>query len=909
MNLVVFPVGTTNIFPISNSTAGGQLLTEFNLRSRESIDTPSEVEYTIGPSYTHSTRDFTVSLLTDGAGAIISSTAIQISEGRSLINGHYVESLAPVVIDIAECNAQLKKEGKPVLKGKLVIGLRVMYSTKQTMSGAMLTETASDFYEGVQVVILPKDGELGEKFTLPVDSPTDEYLVNAHLKLAELEFNQGAIASNTIINNEDKYKVLTADKIKNVSDLISEIYVTKTGLNSKRIYTFSGKGTDPETGLDTWCDSTDSLIIWDSNPNLKTGNNPGKQQAQFLYNPTTGQTQLHLPHKQPDGMKSSSGVSQYYEDRIVNLPVANYGLGTGGTVDKAYTSRIKEIDMKLQKFYRLPEGRLKYFYSGILVDREDLPPIYENNNWDPGDYVLVEQDGTIGMDTTSERLPATMYVVLPGEVSEITYVGTSSVEDELPDPLVADVIEILTVDGDVGTLAVTCTGIQIGSYELTADSDAFDRNDIETVSGFWDLESGWYQGEVGVDYFRVIQHVSDSEENETLYHYYVVSKSGKKHYSEPVWITPQIPLAEEDVIGGFLNVPDTALGSGYVYRDDQGFLRLLDYDLLATGVLAYQLGEDFTSPAGISIEEIQTNLDDYVNQRVAFPNVNQLQNSDNPSIINVYIDLSVEDEVQYLNIYDIDSRFNTVLYIHFTGSADQKTIVNITNCQKVRLDLSVSGNPIFNIFNSNLYYDAAVLDSFTLIEGLGLWYQRYNEDDPNIQVDGMTVELVGRPEAINNEDYWTLDEPNDNHYSYALRSLTFATDGTAIKCSLLVTDDVTSNIATGEYASAFPFIIPQTIGLTYPPSRITKQLKVSGSFVTAYPVSTYTPQGYMLKHTTFTALTQAYTPDNVDGYISGTISFYTRVAEVTQVSGISSTQSIDGWESGKFHIFSGGTAE
>ena len=102
MNFIAFPVGTTNIFPIANSSAGGQLLTEFNMRSRESIATSSKVKYFIGPSFTHSQDDFKVSTQRDNSGGdiTISNTTIQIAPGRALVNGHYVESLAPINIDI-----------------------------------------------------------------------------------------------------------------------------------------------------------------------------------------------------------------------------------------------------------------------------------------------------------------------------------------------------------------------------------------------------------------------------------------------------------------------------------------------------------------------------------------------------------------------------------------------------------------------------------------------------------------------------------------------------------------------------------------------------------------------------------------------------------------------------------------
>ena len=101
---ITFPVASTNIFPLSNSTRGGQLVTEYNLRSLDTVGTPSQVEYPIGPSYVHSMNDYNVSLLTDNVGSIVSTATLQISAGRGIINGHYVETLAPMVIDLLEEN-------------------------------------------------------------------------------------------------------------------------------------------------------------------------------------------------------------------------------------------------------------------------------------------------------------------------------------------------------------------------------------------------------------------------------------------------------------------------------------------------------------------------------------------------------------------------------------------------------------------------------------------------------------------------------------------------------------------------------------------------------------------------------------------------------------------------------------
>ena len=44
MNFKTFAVGTTNVFPASNTTEGGQYLSEWNLRSRESVGTDPDVK-------------------------------------------------------------------------------------------------------------------------------------------------------------------------------------------------------------------------------------------------------------------------------------------------------------------------------------------------------------------------------------------------------------------------------------------------------------------------------------------------------------------------------------------------------------------------------------------------------------------------------------------------------------------------------------------------------------------------------------------------------------------------------------------------------------------------------------------------------------------------------------------------
>lgn len=347
MNFSIFNVNSTNIFPLANDTKNGQLMTEWNLKTREGVDTSETIQYMCGHSYVHSEDDFQVSVLSDDVGGVISSSTIQIASGRGIVNGTFVQSLVPVTIDLLEANAQAQLEGTQPLKGALTIGLRAMYSTEATMAGAMLSYNGDEIYEGIQIVILPK-----EQFKTPEDEPLNEDKVTAHLKLADFNFINGAI--NTIINNYPaKVQNVDADRIGNVERLLSDVYITKTGLDPRKLYTFAGKGTD-DNRMDTWCDSTGSLMVWDANPVAVDGESSNVKEATFGVASSTGKTVLTLPHQNVDGMTNTAGTYQHYADKVYELPLANYSQGTSGTVNKEYTNHIKDIQRQLNDIYRMP---------------------------------------------------------------------------------------------------------------------------------------------------------------------------------------------------------------------------------------------------------------------------------------------------------------------------------------------------------------------------------------------------------------------------------------------------------------------------------------------------------------------------------------------------------------------------
>lgn len=867
MNFKTFAVSTTNIFPAANSKSGGQLLTEFNLRSRESVGVLPDVNYMVGPTYTHGEHDFDLSKQTDGAGTVISGSVLQINEGKALIDGYYVESLAPMIIDLLAANEKARRDGQAPLKGKLVVGLRIMYSTSATMAGAIQVENDDNVYNGLQVVILPP-----EQFKLPADCPSSREEVTANIKLGEFNFINGNISS-IVQNVPNKYQNIDASRIGGVDSLISAGYVRKTGLHAKKLYTFAGKGSDPDSGEDTWCDSTDSLMVWDSVPQLTT-EKPLYDQARFLIS-ANKQIQLYIPHKQVDGMTNAAGDPQYYAAKIYSLPIADYSHNTPGTVDSNYTEHIKSIGTKIDNFYQTVKGK-QVGYIAVLKDPAELSEL--NPAWSVGDYILVDQDFTVVEDTSVARAPATMYVVIPGVVSSIKFHSRTTNDAMIPSSI---------------------SGICISAETMIHEPNT---SDAAAMNNIFAIPNVNYRGVANVDYFVATYASTDGN---TYRYYYLVDNTQAKEYSQPVYITGSIPFAQESVIGGFLNVPENATDNGYVIRTSSGHLKLLDYELLRSGTLAYQLSDDITIPTNITASQVQTLLDEYINYRIAFRGSNAIVNSStDPYVIHIYLTLPEdESEKHTYMIRGIDSRFSTAVHLHIKGNAGSNSEVNILDCQKIKIDSNIEGTPVINLYRSNLYYDSTVLDYLTVIEDLSLWYERYSSADPELIVNDMTVTETNAHIISDDIDIWSEDVPNDNHYMYALRSVTFAKDGTIVGCEIYVRNDTTANIEENKYIIVSEFNLPSGAGLTYPATRLTKQLKVTGSFVTAYPVAE--PDGYKVVKTDFSALSQ-----QVDQYtqvpsLKGSISLLTDVMFINRIEGAALGTSIDAWEPNSFHVFRG----
>lgn len=1291
MNYKTFPVATTTVFPISNSVAGGQLLTEYNLRCKDFVSSWSEIGYDSATSFVHGAHDFDVRVQQDDTGVVLSNSTLEVMPGTAIINGHYVKQEAVMSVDLLEGNKELQLRGENPLTGKLAIGLRVYYSTESTMVGALAAENDDDVYEGLQLVVQP-----ASKLITPEDSPHDQTKVNCNLKLATFTFLDNEIRG--VVNNAEKIKNIDAERISNIDSIISGDYVSKAGINPKKLYVLAGKNVNG-TVNNTWCDATDSLFVWDSSP-VRVKDKPKYAKATFDVS-SDGTTQLVLPHKNIDGMKVTLDEKnpeykkdEYYKDVTLPLPAADYSTNTAGTVTPSYTRRIKAISTKLDSYFQIVKGK-QVAYIETLNSPSELPKI--NSNWKAGDYTLVNVDNyALQAEGSAQytRPPSTLYALLPGAVkgikffgkgvanssdvpsgltgvqlgttvekdtapitsktvksSELTLKGTLGDTDIVPtsakyttpegivyqddgqgfltysesnndaagNPTVleaditsfesdstqlftiakqtvgantgyaiqangtylsvtkekpfklyfsktlteyglfifvdtdnqsqlssTDIAEIITSDKSkrkIRPVEMLCTALILQEQvtgtnlltdvsELVAkvnaltdeksnesipymktlvdnvtkalemqdsdsavslasqlksvvdkvfDSDtdknksvrkevdeaktavdaaaaddtssvqtrveavkkayntldafmhtlqsemdalqtlvdkvqaqvdatkvggvdyniygrvtAYSKNGISyvyvsenrdmqeqmwqvletgssvsivnscyglaltqqdakklketkyiinyedgSISGLPMIGSASYDyystnilqdllnyftvtdethGVANEDYFIYRYRIDDSNFQD---YYYVVTEEGTREWSKPVWLTGTISLATTEMIGGFLNVPDTALDGGYVRVNDEGYLQLMDYDLLRTGAAAYQLGEDVEVSAGISSSEIQTYLNNYVNDRVAFPNSHQVEKAKkakqenktgvytHSEVIHLTVNISAEDAQSQINISNIDSRFGASVFLHITGSANSKNVIYLENIEKLRIDSNMeydeSDPPVIAVKNCGLYYDASVLNRIAVcnrnlattgMENIHFWYEKYEESDPDLVVNDMTISEVNAPKITDVIDFWNATSPNDNHYHVALHSITFANDGTVWGAGLLVANDTTANIQDGHFVTAAKFTLPQGAGLNYPDKLVTRQLKFTGTFESGY----MTDGGYVMQDTKFTALTQKYSVYDNASTISGSILFHVECNIIPADFGGVSTE---GWESDTFHLFQG----
>lgn len=875
-----FNAHTTNLYPAANTLNGGQLNTEYNIRSRDSVSVNPNVKYFLAPSYVHAIDEF--SLVYDKTRG---NSILILTPGKAVVNGHYVESLVPIEIDIAEGNSHEVDNGGLPIEGDLSVGLKMMYSNNTTLVG---TTDKDGNYLGVQVVVAKT-----RDFHLPgsnEDTCKDEWAPTAHLLLGTFTYDERGIVASSIIQNEDKIRYIDTRRLLNIDEELGGRYFSKDGLAPNRMYTVATKVSENYVSAE-FCDSTDSLIRWDGTPMTFEASDYRREElmqrckdnptSRFLTMPDKSGAYLHLPHKQPDNNSTAQVKMTDYRPVELQLPVAELSSGRPGIVNFRYSKEINKVVNKMNEFYRLPNGKQLKFIKN-LDDRADLPKI--PNSYHYGDYIIVKEDSTLNDDgqllESAYSWPSTMYIVLPGVITNITPVASPNQY-----------------------------GMRIAEIVSTEEPS----NDPKVYLDYWDFEGMEFRGEVGVDYFVYnYEHLNDDDETVTDVKYYQVSEiKPTASWSEPVIVTAQIPLATEELIGGFVNIQDDSsnLDKGYVGLDGEGHLVMFDYQLLRSGTLAYQIGQD-QEFSGMDLETLQVELDERVNERIAFPNV--IANKEFSHIINITIELPDTEEGGVVEIRGVDSRFNTCIYVHILGDAGPNVTLRFIDCQKLMIDNAMRGEPTIELYRCHLYYDAFVINHISTIRNMTLWYEKFSEDDADIIVDGMTVRETKAAIPTEDIDYWSEDNSNDNHYQYALESLTFDNEGNIVGLGLYMRDMTTrDNVPTGKHVITCGFTLPQGSRLLYPASKFTRPIKVSGSFISGYIPSNMSTFKIYIADINFTVITDVYDSMKSKSLISGRMTIVDDCYVTNSIGGdgyASDGINVDmpGINTTEFHSFLGG---
>lgn len=628
-------------------------------------------------------------------------------------------------------------------------------------------------------------------------------------------------------------------------------------------------------------------------------------------------------------------------------------------VDAYITDQLSTIQKSLDNRFELLRDRLHSEYNFV-------------DGWKAGDYVLVGQDQTVGV-MTDGRYPTTAYVVVPGYLQSgtsgdsLTYIGKINLKIGYPYAVddssfgtldkwtIAKQQEIITQYQEIYELAfdtvqrtvpTSCIwGAQVGYADITEDQQSSAENGKYAFDDIWGTNIETIRGVPNLDYL-VASHLKEYDNDgyltqdsfgnvfnehlkykikEYTRYFYTprYAKNDLEYDINPIFITSSIPLATEDQVGGFLNVSPQELGNGYVYRDDSGHLRLTDYDLLYSGVLAYQLGQDYNEGNGVSLEDLQSIINNYINDRIAFPNAQKLADSINREyslneayVINIILTLN-DDYEGDLNIFNIDSRFGTKVFLQLLGSCTDKLRVNVVNCERMRIYMGEDVNPELNIDNVDLWYSADILNRANSIKNLSLWYSKFEDTDPNLEVDGMRVYSVDEAIPSAAIENFSPYDTRDNHFSYAIRSMTFGSDGCPTGIEIFITDnisDTTYNVGDDITMFANTLILRPTSAFQFPYEKLKYRLKVSGSFITAYKPSGVSDgsEAWIVKQNQFTLLTNKNDENNVANaeYSVGSISVLSKIEYVTAYTGDSAFESsIESWRPGEWHIFSGGRVD
>lgn len=806
----LFTPQNSNIFPMANSTQGGQLVTEYNLKSRESVTSDLSIPYS-GHSFCKTINDFELS----GSGSVLT-----IGVGSAVIDGHYVELLSATNIDVSDLELP---------DGTIYIGLRINYINEDNFditnvrTGAIQPELTQDdqlVYPGVSVVFSDS--------LFDISTVSTRSAVVYDLYLGSAQVVSGSFVGTNTNTSDSKIQCLDASRISGLSSTATQSDDT-AGASEKLYYVYNGK-----TG---WCDASTNLINWgpvrDVNenivsyirhPQIATGDSPyDTANAGTGFVNIDDEISLRVSHKTIDSPDESTPV---WKDNYFKLPTADYFNDTAGVVNSEYTSIIKSINRRLSDLQLFGTGHCLGIIDSIS-DVSELPGPPEDSS--AGDYIVVLRDTSPSAYSqysgTSEYL-TTVYM-LQGHIAtrlSLTNVADASmtypyVSNKLLSPGEFTFGNYSGGKPDVTNIYAIPKGMRIAQItdiqEAFADySLQYDAQLSSLFNTYWDPNGPTPLHGSLTDY--VVFRYTDNTTNVISYYYAIVAElsAATPTWSSPIVVNGQAVLATTASIGGFYNTEQgTTYNAGYVGLDDSGRLRLWDYNLLAQGTLAYQLCESNRSPivigaSGMSAEDIQADLTDSVNERIMFPAGSPQSTTINTSGeyvvqwdgIDPETGLYISDnapaytadqlqsmQVAYnyvrlqvvvpsegtIEIRNIDSRFGTYLDVTLVSDTSSTATVRFSNIEKLKVNVQnmQAVNTNLEFVNCNIYYDPALfgMTNCTFVDAR-IW-----SDQIGLHIDGLHIiqEPFNNYAEITDLSDADSDATVDMHLGCALRGLTY----------------------------------------------------------------------------------------------------------------------------------------
>lgn len=317
---------------------------------------------------------------------------------------------------------------------------------------------------------------------------------------------------------------------------------------------------------------------------------------------------------------------------------------------------------------------------------------------------------------------------------------------------------------------------------------------------------------------------------------------------EPVFLSAAIPYATPDIVGGFKSIDlegDAAqyTDRGYIFLDAEGHLRLRDYALLRSGLLAYALTQDFEESESVTAAGLQESLDNYVNDRILMP---KADGSKDISVTIPSITSESPETASIVTLRNIDARFGSTLHLHLESVSDANVGINIQSCERIIIYVSGTTRCSIYIEDSEVFYNLSLIQYSSLsFNNVKFWYDDSYDDvtgmaDQHIYVDDTNTVYFDPVEGdrawADLSSYYLSTSSLDYHVQYGPHHVKFDKNGQIEEIGLSFLGTFTSEYLEKVQSSLVvgDFYLPSVPNFTIPVGRLYSRLSFSGDLNTVY---------------------------------------------------------------------------